>query len=103
VSDPGAVDELRTAQQASGVGKYGSTPVKPFVADPSKKGWIRIQLVDDHGRPVVGELYEIVLPDGETTASGTLDSRGAATVAGFDPGTCHVTFPNLDEASWKKR
>lgn len=29
--------------------------------------------------------------------TGTLDSKGQARVDGIDPGTCRVTFPNLDK------
>ena len=66
-----------------------------------KKSWIEIELVDEANEPVPGEVYEITLPDG-TTTKGTLDGKGLARVDGIDPGTCKVTFPNLDKEAWKK-
>jgi type VI secretion system secreted protein VgrG len=68
-----------------------------------KKHWIEIKLVDDAGKPVPGEPYKITLPDGTTVADGTLDDKGFARVDGIDPGTCKVTFPNLDKDSWKPK
>ena len=65
-----------------------------------KQHWIEIQLNDKDGNPVPGEAYKITLPDGSTVADGTLDEKGHARVENIDPGTCQVTFPNLDKDSW---
>ncbi len=43
----------------------------------------------------------ITLPDGSTVATGTTDEKGRARVEGIDPGTCKVTFPELDKDAWK--
>ena len=51
--------------------------------------------------PVPGEVYRVTLPDGKV-AEGTLDEKGFARVEGIDPGTCKVTFPNLDQEAWEK-
>jgi type VI secretion system secreted protein VgrG len=67
-----------------------------------KKSWIEIELVDEDGKPVPGEAYKVTLPDGETVATGTLDEKGFARIEGIDPGTCKITFPNLDKDSWAK-
>ena len=67
-----------------------------------KKGWIEIALADEAGKPVAGEKYRITLPDGATLAEGTLDEKGKARVEGFDPGSCKVTFPEIDEELWSK-
>ena len=68
-----------------------------------KKHWIEIELVDEAGKPVAGEPYQVTLPDGSTVADGTLDEKGRARVEGIDPGTCKVTFPNLDKEAWKPK
>ena len=65
-----------------------------------KKPWIEIQLNDEDGNPVPGEPYKVTLPDGTTIADGTLDDKGFARVDNIDPGTCQVTFPNLDKEAW---
>ncbi len=66
----------------------------------NKKHWIEIELVDEAGQPVAGEPYNVTLPDGATVADGTLDEKGRARVENIDPGTCNVTFPNLDKDAW---
>jgi hypothetical protein len=72
--------------------------------DPDNKTkvhWIEIELFDEDGNPVPGECYSITLPDGSTVADGTLDNKGLARVDNIDPGTCKVTFPNLDGEAWE--
>jgi hypothetical protein len=66
-----------------------------------KTAWIEIELVDEDDKPVPGERFSIELPDG-TTAAGTLDEKGFARVEGFEPGSCKVTFPGLDQDAWEK-
>jgi len=70
-------------------------------SDSEKKSWIEIELVDDDGKPVPGEEYRVTLPD-KTVTGGTLDEKGYAKIAGIDPGSCKVTFPNLDKEAWEK-
>lgn len=64
--------------------------------------WVEIELLDQAGKPVPGEQYQIELPDGSTT-EGTLDSQGQAKVDGIDPGNCKISFPNIDKKSWRKK
>ena len=63
--------------------------------------WIRIKLIDQKGRPVAGESYEIVLPDG-LSRSGRLDDEGRAEHRGIPSGECDVTFPRLSKKLWGK-
>ena len=101
-ANPGEVEQIKAEQRQTKSGKYGSVQVKPYKRDPTKKSWIEIELVDDDNEPVPGEPYRITLPDGETAAEGTLDDKGFARVDGIDPGTCKVTFPELDKDAWDK-
>ncbi len=73
-----------------------------IVVSPDKSSWVEIELVDTDGNPVPGEEYQIVVPGG-TTVDGTLDAQGQARVEGIDPGTCQITFPNLDKKSWHSK
>jgi len=114
-ADPGKVAKTKAKQIEKEEGKYGSTPVKPFqpadtnsasnsdddAKEEEKKSWIEIELVDEEEQPVPGEKYEITLPD-KTVAKGTLDAKGFVRVDGIDPGTCKVTFPELDKDAWSK-
>lgn len=79
---------------------------RPFVT-PSQsarkddvKTWIEIALVDDHGKPVPGRRYVIKSPDG-VKHSGALDSNGRARVSGIDPGSCDISFPDIDARECK--
>ena len=56
--------------------------------------------MDEDNKPVSGERYIITLPD-ETAAGGTLDEKGFARVDGIEPGTCKITFPDLDKEAWE--
>ncbi len=67
-----------------------------------KTHWIEVKMVDEEGKPAVGESYQVILPDNETVESGTLDEKGLARVDKIDPGNCQITFPNLDGRAWKK-
>jgi len=111
-ADPGEMDKIKQQQIQEGKGKYGLvslTPYKPPAAGQPGAGqqgpedkthWIEIKLTDEQGKPVPGEPYRVVLPDGQTAVEGTLDEKGMARVEGIDSGTCTVTFPNRDKSAW---
>ncbi|MBK8268650.1 MAG: hypothetical protein IPK83_10275 [Planctomycetes bacterium] len=67
-----------------------------------KTSWIEIELVDEIGRPIPYEEYEIIAPDGRTIRSGSLDQNGLAHVMVSDPGNCQITFPKLDALAWER-
>lgn len=72
--------------------------------DPTKnttKDWVEIELIDKNKRPVKGVKVEVTLPDG-TKESGVLNDKGSFRKDGIDPGTCRVTFPDLDGREWAK-
>jgi len=79
-------------------GQEGSPLFAP--ADPTKKSWIEVTLVDEAGAPVPHQRYRVVAPDG-STREGFLDSNGLARVDGIDPGVCEITFPGLDRDLWR--
>ncbi len=99
---------LAAAVAASAVPGKDVTYEAPSHKEPTdeeekeKKSWIEIELVDEEGNPVPGERYKVILPDGQTVAEGTLDEKGFARISGIDPGTCKITFPNLDKDAWEK-
>ncbi len=108
IADPGKVEEIKTQQRQRQTGKYSSVQVKPYKPPQTdeemekKRSWIEIELVDEEGDPVPGEKYRITLSDGQTQAEGALDEKGFARLEGIEPGTCRVTFPDLDQEAWKK-
>jgi type VI secretion system secreted protein VgrG len=112
---PTATPGTPASTSATNVSALTSTPSNKSPAsdapthDPTspenqqKKSWIEIQLFDEDGNPVPGEAYKVTLPDGTTVADGTLDDKGFARVDNIDPGSCQVTFPNLDKDAWEPK
>ncbi len=104
-ASPGEVEKIKAEQRQVRAGKYGKVKVPahkpPKQMDKEKASWIEIELMDENGKPVAGQGYRITLPDG-SVAAGTLDPDGFARVQGFEPGSCKVTFPDLDQREWKK-
>lgn len=74
-------------------------PKEDEVVPPEKK-WIELEMVDETGRPIAGEKYEVELPDGKI-ATGTTGANGVARVNGVKPGSCKIRFPNLDQDAWE--
>ena len=121
-ADPGAVTAAPTAHD-SPTASMSLQAVAPKAPDSSRRSaasdapthdpaaeenqnkthWIEIELQDEAGQPVTGEAYRVTLPDGTTVADGTLDEKGHARVENIDPGSCSVTFPNLDQEAWKPK
>lgn len=72
-------------------------------AEDAPPHWIEIVMKDDHGAPMAGEPFVVILPNGETAATGTLDEKGFARVDGLDPGQCKIKFPNRESDAWDPR
>jgi hypothetical protein len=108
-ADPGEVEKAKAEQRQAKAGKYGSVSLpahKPPATEEEKKkknSWIEIELCDKEGKPVPGEPYEVILPDGQSVASGTLDEKGFARIEGIEPGNCQVVFPRHHNTCWKPK
>jgi hypothetical protein len=107
VADPGAVEEAKAAQVQSQSGKYGEQkfkghkPPADAAEEALKSSWIEIELIGEDDSPVVGQAYRLLLAD-NTVIEGTLDEKGLARIEGIEPGTCRLTFPDLDGEAWEK-
>ena len=96
---------LRAARMVPGAkSQEGEKPAPPPAPPPPRptktKTWIEIELVDDKGKPVVGERYRIVLPDGSQEED-RLDGNGRARLNNLDPGECQISFPDIDGREWE--
>jgi hypothetical protein len=83
--------------------RFNPNPSPEPAEKPKTPHYIEIELLDDEKVPMAGEPYEIILPDGSTLASGTLNDKGRARVDGIDPGTCRVRFPKRDQSAVRRR
>ncbi|MCH7704889.1 MAG: type VI secretion system tip protein VgrG [Planctomycetes bacterium] len=81
--------------------EVGPQDFPPTEVDEKETTWIEIKLVDEEGEPIPSERYKITLPDG-TEKEGSLDANGKARVDGIEPGSCEITFPDLDASAWEK-
>jgi hypothetical protein len=68
--------------------------------DPSKPHFIEIELLDQKGHPIPHERFRVVAPN-KKPFEGFLDDKGFARIDGIDPGTCDISFPDLDAGTWK--
>ncbi len=72
--------------------------------DPENKDkthFVEVELVDEAGKPVTGERVRVTLPDGETIAERCTDDKGLVRIDHVDPGSCKITFPDLDDNAWE--
>lgn len=106
VADPGKAAKTKAKEIKAKKGKYGQTKAPAFKPIKAKEdtekevetSWIGIKLVDENNNPVVGEQYEVELPDG-SVSKGSVGNDGTAKIEGFEPGMCKVKFPNLEDDS----
>ena len=84
----GAGDEVESAP-----------PPPPRVEQVEQKTWIEIRLADQDGEPIGGARYRLELPDGQVR-EGTLSKEGRARLSGIDPGSCAISFPDIDGGEW---
>jgi type VI secretion system secreted protein VgrG len=91
------------SDQLDGAGKDVSAQPQPSTVQgcPSKH-WIEIVLVDEAGDPVPGQAYKVVAPDG-TEYSGPLDGNGFVRIDNLQPGTCKVSFPDIEQIAPVRR
>ena len=83
------------ATGSSGATGTGATP--PPAKEPALT-WIEIQIVDEDGKPLLGETYEFTKTDGAT-------AKGATTAAALrgeqiPPGKCKLKLPDLHKNGW---
>jgi type VI secretion system secreted protein VgrG len=102
----GTTTEVEAAAREGSKVELGSVKVKPFKPPATqeeretKTDWIEIELVGEDDKPIPGARYRMTLPDGSVD-EGTLDGKGFVRVVGFEPGSCEVTFPDLDQDAWE--
>jgi hypothetical protein len=77
-----------------------TSPVAPAKKVEEKKAWIEIVLVDMDGNPMPGVKYRITPPSGEPKED-FLNEYGQGGYFEIEPGTCKVSFPDLDKDAWE--
>ena len=99
-ANPGEVDQLKAEKSQESAATKPHKEPKTKEEKKKKKSWIEIELVDEADQPVAGERYKVTLPDG-SVAEGTLDEKGLAKIKEIEPGSCKITFPDLDKDAWE--
>ena len=78
-------------------------PPAPSPAKPqpkSEKTWITIKVMYEDGDEPYSGAFQVKLPDGRVE-KGKLGSSGVKEISGIDPGSCEVSFPDLDANAWQ--
>jgi hypothetical protein len=91
----GGRDSQEEEQALAAAGSKERRPV-----EKKRLTWIKIELVDEDRAAVAYEKYRLELPDG-SVREGNLDANGRAGVEDIDPGTCRISFPDIDGREWK--
>ncbi|MCK6556303.1 type VI secretion system tip protein VgrG [Candidatus Binatia bacterium] len=94
-------EAARQAALARGATPAEAEDAAQAAGEQAEKTWVEIELLDEDERPVAGEEYRLDLADG-SVRRGRLDANGKARVENIDPGTCELTFPNLDANDWAR-
>ena len=88
------------AQQAV-ANQQGDQAPPPVVKQcPNSKTWIEVRLLDMEGNPVPGKKCRIKTSTGQVKES-ALDKDGKMRFDGIDPGSCTISFPELDMEAWE--
>ncbi|MHC5109569.1 MAG: type VI secretion system Vgr family protein [Planctomycetota bacterium] len=64
--------------------------------------WIEVELVDEAGQPVVGEVVKVVSPDGELICQRPTGTNGIVHVLVPKEGDYELSFVNLDAQAWER-
>ncbi len=99
VSEAPVPVEVETAFQMTQQILQSMSGSKPAEKPKEKKAWIEIILVDMEGKPMPGIKYRIT-PPGGAPKEGRLNQHGQAGLYEIDPGSCKITFPDLDKEAW---
>jgi uncharacterized Zn-binding protein involved in type VI secretion len=97
---PAQSETKSSEQKTSSPPPAKSEQKPPKKEEQKKKEWIEVVVKDENGKPIIGEKYEIELPDG-LIKRGVTDMNGKVKLQGLDPGQCKITFP--DRADSEKR
>ncbi|MGH9902358.1 MAG: hypothetical protein ACRD68_11185 [Pyrinomonadaceae bacterium] len=92
-----AIRQIVTEQKNADAAK-----AKPDAPPATKTTFVEIELIDMADQPVAGARYRIQLPDGNFQ-EGHLDKEGRARADDIEkPGTCWISFPDLDKEAWER-
>lgn len=86
--------------QAGAPDRLGRTPVQDGTPEPPKTDWVEFVLVDPEGQPVPHEAYRVEFADG-SVREGYVGEDGSVRFGGVKPGSCKISFPELDAGDWK--
>jgi hypothetical protein len=80
--------------------KEVTTPSRLRALQPREEHWVEVMLVNEEGEGVP-QIKCIVIAADKQQYVGLTDTLGIFRVDGLVPGTCQVSFPELDAGGWK--
>jgi hypothetical protein len=93
-----AKPETKSSEKKTSSPPPAKSQQKPPKKEEKKKtDWIEVEVTDEDGKPMIGEKYEIELPDG-SVKRGVTDMKGKVKLQGIDPGQCKITFPDRKDS-----
>lgn len=101
VAAPQPSVETRTASETAPASELAPATIREEPRIDPAKTWIGLVLVDQDGNPMPTRGYRLVLPDG-TVRESFFDARGRVHLDAIDPGTCTLTFVDLDVSDFKE-
>lgn len=98
--DKGPASSKSGAGASGSAGKSGGT--SDSAKEPQKKlSWVRFQLVDEAGKALDDEYYEIKLTDGKSPKGKWPKGQAEQFFDQIPEGTCTISFPKLKDNGWK--
>jgi len=98
---PAPATKQETPPAPAKLGPPAPAPPAETKSTEKETYWVEIALIGEDGQPVPGEEFVILLPDGRRE-TGKLDGQGLARFSELpNPGTCKVSFPQLDRDAWQ--
>jgi len=95
----GATMSAARQQGAAFVEMGCDAPKPPPPPDPKRPHYVEIVVTHPSGAPAPDQRYRVVDSEGHEHV-GFVGADGVGRVNGLPPGSCRISFPDLDDRSW---
>jgi hypothetical protein len=99
---PAVIPHLTPFQIGEAEPPERASPFEPNAMADEDPHWLEVKVVGEDDKPLSGVVCSIILPDGKVVRHAT-NQLGLVRLEGITmPGSCKVTFPELDDAAWER-